>query len=120
MADERFLAQLWATIESRRADEGATQSYTRRLLAEPSKIRKKIAEEAYEVNEAHQSLLDGKDSKDHLAHEAADLLYHLFVLLASADVTPSAVYAVLERRHAPQPVAGGSAPAAGGGNPKTP
>jgi phosphoribosyl-ATP pyrophosphohydrolase len=101
MADERFLAQLWATIESRRADEGATESYTRRLLREPGKVRKKVIEEAYEVNEAHQGLLAGRDSQDHLAHEAADLLYHLFVLLASADVTPSAVYAVLERRHAP-------------------
>ena len=103
MADERFLAQLWAVIESRRADEGATTSYTRQLLANPSKIRRKVTEEAYEVNEAHQALLDGKDSKDHLAHEAADLLYHLFVLLASADVTPQAVYAVLERRHNPIP-----------------
>ena len=99
MADEKFLAQLWATIESRRADDGATESYTRKLLAAPGKIRKKVIEEAYEVNEAHQALLDGRDSKDHLAHEAADLLYHLFVLLASADVTPSAVYAVLDRRH---------------------
>jgi len=103
MADERFLAQLWAVIESRRADESATESYTRKLLASPSKIRRKVTEEAYEVNEAHQALLDGKDSKDHLAHEAADLLYHLFVLLASADVSPQAVYAVLERRHHPAP-----------------
>ena len=103
MADERFLAQLWATIESRRADEGATESYTRRLLSQPAKIRRKIAEEAYEVNEAHQALVDGKDTKDHLAHEAADLLYHLFVLLASADVTPTEVYGVLERRHRPAP-----------------
>ena len=109
MADERFLAQLWATIESRRADDSATESYTRKLLANPAKIRRKIAEEAYEVNEAHQALVDGQDSKDHLAHEAADLLYHLLVLLASADVTPSAVYAVLERRHG-----------APGGGPKTP
>jgi phosphoribosyl-ATP pyrophosphohydrolase len=100
MSDERFLAQLWATIESRRADEGATGSYTRKLLLAPAKIRRKIAEEAYEVNEAHQALMDGRDTKDHLAHEAADLVYHLFVLLASADVTPSEVYAVLERRHA--------------------
>jgi phosphoribosyl-ATP pyrophosphohydrolase len=109
MADERFLAQLWATIESRRADESAGESYTRKLLAQPAKIRRKIIEEAYEVNEAHQGLLDGRDSQDHLAHEAADLLYHLFVLLASADVTPSAVYAVLERRHAP-PGGGASVP----------
>ena len=113
MADERFLAQLWATIESRKADESAAQSYTRQLLADPSQIRRKIAEEAYEVNEAHQALLNGKDSKDHVAHEAADLLYHLFVLLASADVTPSAVYGVLERRHAPRVPAGATRPSTG-------
>jgi phosphoribosyl-ATP pyrophosphohydrolase len=112
MADERFLAQLWATIESRKADEGAAKSYTRQLLQAPPKIRRKIIEEAYEVNEAHQALVDGEDSKDHLAHEAADLLYHLFVLLASADVTPTEVYAVLERRHRP-----GMPGAGGGGNP---
>ena len=99
MADERFLAQLWATIESRKADESASQSYTRQLLANPPKIRRKIIEEAYEVNEAHQALMAGHDSKDHLAHEAADLVYHLLVLLASVDVTPSEVYSVLERRH---------------------
>jgi len=103
MADERFLAQLWATIESRKADESAAKSYTRQLLETPPKIRRKIIEEAYEVNEAHQALLAGHDTKDHLAHEAADLLYHLFVLLASADVTPTAVYGVLERRHRPTP-----------------
>jgi phosphoribosyl-ATP pyrophosphohydrolase len=114
MADEHFLAQLWAVIESRRADESASESYTRKLLADPPKIRRKIAEEAYEVNEAHQALMDGKDSQDHLAHEAADLVYHLFVLLASADVTPSAVYSVLERRHGvPAAGAGGSGPGVG-------
>ena len=114
MADERFLAQLWATIESRKADPGAHDSYTRKLLGDPSKIRKKIIEEAYEVNEAHQALVAGQDSKDHLAHEAADLVYHLFVALASADVTPTEVYAVLERRHGapPRSKAGG-----GGGTP---
>jgi phosphoribosyl-ATP pyrophosphohydrolase len=112
MADERFLAQLWAVIESRKADESASESYTRKLLADPPKIRRKIAEEAYEVNEAHQALMDGKDSPDHLAHEAADLLYHLLVLLASVDVTPSAVYSVLERRHGAQAGStGGSGPA---------
>jgi phosphoribosyl-ATP pyrophosphohydrolase len=100
MADERFLAQLWATIESRKADEGQSESYTKKLLAEPAKIRRKIIEEAYEVNEAHQALLDGRDSKDHLAHEAADLVYHLLVLLASVDVTPAEVWTVLEHRHA--------------------
>jgi phosphoribosyl-ATP pyrophosphohydrolase len=113
MADERFLAQLWATIESRKADESASKSYTRELLAAPPRIRRKIIEEAYEVNEAHQALADGKDTKDHLAHEAADLLYHLFVLLSSADVTPSEVYAILSRRHQPAP----TPKPGGGGNP---
>ncbi len=106
MADEHVLAKLWAVIESRKADEGAKESYTRKLLANPSKARKKVAEEAYEVNEAHQALLAGRDSKDHLANEAADLVYHLLVLLASADVTPTEVYAILERRHASPPAAG--------------
>lgn len=100
MADERFLAQLWAVIESRKADDAGTRSYTRELLGDPSRIRRKVAEEAYEVNEAHQALLSGRDTKDHVANEVADLLYHLLVLLASVDVTPSEVYAVLERRHA--------------------
>jgi phosphoribosyl-ATP pyrophosphohydrolase len=113
MPDERFLAQLWATIESRKADESATKSYTRQLLDEPPRIRRKIIEEAYEVNEAHQALVDGHDTKDHLAHEAADLLYHLLVLLASADVTPTEVYAVLQRRHRP----GAAQAAEGGGTP---
>ena len=107
MADERFLAQLWATIESRKADETATKSYTRQLLETPPRIRRKIIEEAYEVNEAHQALVAGHDTKDHLSHEVADLLYHLMVLLASADVTPTEVYGVLERRH--RPVNGGGA-----------
>lgn len=102
MADERFLAQLWATIESRKADDSQSESYTRKLLANPPKIRKKIIEEAYEVNEAHQALMDGRDTKDHLAHEAADLVYHLLVLLSSSDVTPAEVWTVLEHRHAPK------------------
>ena len=60
MADERFLAQLWATIESRKADLGQTESYTRQLLSNPSKVRRKVIEEAYEVNEAHQALEGGQ------------------------------------------------------------
>ena len=88
----------WATIESRKADLGQTES-TRQLLSNPSKARRKVIEEAYEVNEAHQALDAGRDTKDHLAHEAADLLYHLYALLASADVTPAEVYSVPERRH---------------------
>jgi phosphoribosyl-ATP pyrophosphohydrolase len=105
MADERFLAQLWATIEARRDDPSAERSYTRQLLAAPAKARRKVVEEAYEVAEAQQGLLAGQDTREHLALEAADLVYHLFVVLASAGVAPGDVYAVLEKRHgqAPRP-----------------
>ena len=106
MADERFLAQLWSTIEARRADPGAAQSYTRQLLAKPAKARRKVVEEAYEVAEAQQGLLAGQDTREHLALEAADLVYHLFVVLASAGVTPGEVYGVLEKRHGTRPPGG--------------
>jgi phosphoribosyl-ATP pyrophosphohydrolase len=99
MADERFLAELWSTIEARKADPGAEQSYTRQLLAKPSKARRKVIEEAYEVAEAQQGILAGQDTRDHLAQEAADVIYHLFVVMASAGVEPDEVWAVLESRH---------------------
>ena len=58
-------------------------------------------EEAYEVAEAQQGILAGQDTAAHLAEEAADVIYHLFVVLASAGVTPAQVYGVLEQRHGP-------------------
>ena len=102
MADERFLATLWQTIEDRKNDPKAEGSYTRKLLAVPAKARRKVVEEAYEVAEAQQGLLAGQDTKEHLALEAADLVYHLFVVMASAGVSPADVYAVLEQRHGPR------------------
>lgn len=123
MATEKILAKVWAAIESRRATlefpsidslvGNGSQSPlrvpfdTRALLQNPSKLRKKFNEEAYELNEAHQALLGDQEvdigekfgARDHVAREAADVLWHLFVLLASADVTPKEVYAVMERRH---------------------
>jgi len=106
MADERFLSQLWSTIEARRDDPSAEKSYTRQLLAAPAKARRKVVEEAYEVAEAQQGLLAGQDTREHLALEAADLVYHLFVVLASAGVTPGEVYGVLEKRHGTRPPGG--------------
>ena len=99
MADERFLATLWKTIEARRDDPAELESYTRKLLAAPAKARRKLIEEAYEVVEAQQGLLAGQDTAAHLALEGADLVYHLFVVLASAGVTPAQVYEALEARH---------------------
>jgi phosphoribosyl-ATP pyrophosphohydrolase len=114
MSTEHTLDKLWATIESRRNDPTAGARLpphyafnTAVLLQNPSKLRKKLNEETYELNEAHQALLAGVEvdigskfgAHEHVAREAADVLWHVYVLLASANVTPEEVYAVMERRH---------------------
>jgi phosphoribosyl-ATP pyrophosphohydrolase len=74
---------LWATIEQRReADPSA--SYTARLLTEhEDRLLKKIAEESGEV------VMAAKDADpDHLRYEAADLVYHLLVVMARWGLTP--------------------------------
>ena len=40
-----------------------------------------------------------KDDRDEMANEAADLLYHLMVLLADADMALADAVAVLRARH---------------------
>jgi len=87
------LGRLEATIRERRSADTDT-SYTARLLAGgPRRSAEKVVEEAGEVTAA---ALVGTD--DEVAGEAADLLYHLLVLLASREVALSDVLAVLEAR----------------------
>lgn len=87
------LNELEATIGERRtADPEA--SYTARLLADgPRRPAQKVVEEAGEVAIA---ALDGTD--DELAGEAADLLYHLLVVLAARNVPLTRVTDVLRER----------------------
>jgi phosphoribosyl-ATP pyrophosphohydrolase/phosphoribosyl-AMP cyclohydrolase len=54
------------------------QSYTARLLADPPRIGEKVREEAAEVVRSA-----AEESTERVAQEAADLVYHLAVLLAS-------------------------------------
>ena len=88
-----FLEELGATISERR-NASPDSSWTARLLASgPEKCAEKFGEEAVEaVIEAV------KGDKAHLTAEAADVLYHLLVMLASRDVTLEEVLAELERR----------------------
>ena len=65
------------TIEARRAADPSA-SYTAQLLSDPPLIGAKVEEEAEEVARAA-----AEESDDRVADEAADLLYHLAVLLAS-------------------------------------
>lgn len=87
------LERLAATIKARRT-EAAAKSYTRQLLdAGPEKCAKKLGEEAVET------VIAGVHQDDAaLKAEAADLLYHLLVLLEARGVAFRDVLAVLEGR----------------------
>lgn len=90
------LDQLMAVIESRRAGS-PEESYTSRLLSGGvAKIGEKILEEAAEVVEAADE--PGKEGKESLIREGADLLYHLMVMLACRDSRLAEVEAELARR----------------------
>jgi len=88
--------QLFALIVDRKARR-PEHSYTTRLLdGGTAKIGEKVLEEAGEVVEAAAE--SGEDGRQHLIHEAADLVYHLWVMLALRDVTLDDVQAELARR----------------------
>ncbi len=89
-----FLATLDALIARRHA-ERPSGSYTTRLFeAGPTRIAQKVGEEGVEV-----ALAGSSGSAEQLAGEAADLLYHLLVLLRSRDVPLSRVLDELAARH---------------------
>lgn len=87
------LEKLAATIEARKGADPAS-SWTAKLLSKgPEKAAEKFGEEAIEaVIEAV------KGDRDRLTAEAADVLYHLLVMLASRELTLDDVLAELERR----------------------
>lgn len=92
MSDE-ILKDLAATIGKRRSAQGDT-SYTRQLLdGGAERCAKKLAEEAAETVIAAVSQDAGA-----LKREAADLLYHLLVLLEAREVSLDDVLAELESR----------------------
>ena len=80
-APHEALPALERTIAERR-DAAPDESYTARLLADPSHIGEKVREEAAEV----ASAADG-ESEQRVREEAADVLYHLSVLLASRGLS---------------------------------
>jgi phosphoribosyl-ATP pyrophosphohydrolase/phosphoribosyl-AMP cyclohydrolase len=77
-----------------RIGESPEKSYTARLLqAGPPRIGQKVGEEGVELAIAAQS-----DDRQAIANEAADLLYHLAVLLESKGVSVSDISSVLSSR----------------------
>jgi phosphoribosyl-ATP pyrophosphohydrolase/phosphoribosyl-AMP cyclohydrolase len=86
------LPALERTLRSR-AVERPDGSYTVKLLDDRELIGAKVEEEAEEVIRAAREETDKR-----VAEEAADLLYHLSVLLVSRGVSQSAVMEVLNDR----------------------
>jgi phosphoribosyl-ATP pyrophosphohydrolase/phosphoribosyl-AMP cyclohydrolase len=83
-------------LERTLADRASTRpqgSYTVALLDDPELIGAKVQEEAEEVSRAAR-----EESDQRVAEEAADLLYHLEVLLASRGLSIEAALAVLNDR----------------------
>ena len=82
---ERTIAQ--------RAQSGPDDSYTAKLLADPELARAKVQEEAEEVARA-----SGEETDERLAEEAADLIYHLAVLLRERGMSLADAERVLDGR----------------------
>lgn len=87
------LERLFATIESRKGADPDT-SWTARLLEQgPEKAAEKFGEEAVEA------IIEAvRGDREKLTAEAADVLYHLLVMLAARDVSLSDVLQELARR----------------------
>lgn len=88
------LDRLAATIAARKGADPET-SWTAKLLAKgPEKCAEKFGEEAVEA------IIEAvKGDREKLTYEAADVLYHLLVMLAARDVALDEVLAELDRRH---------------------
>ena len=88
-------------IVRERAAASPEESYTAKLVAGgPARPAKKLGEEAVEA-----AIAAVQGDRDGLTAEAADVLYHLLVVLRAADVPLEAVMAELERRTAQSGIA---------------
>jgi phosphoribosyl-ATP pyrophosphohydrolase/phosphoribosyl-AMP cyclohydrolase len=91
-APHETLPVLERTI-AERASSRPEGSYTASLLADPAGASAKVQEEAEEVvRAAHE------ESDERVAEEAADLIYHLVVLLRGRDLTLADAERVLDGR----------------------
>lgn len=88
-----YLLELQDTIESRR-NASTERSYTAQLFAAgSSRIAQKVGEEGVEV-----AIAAAQGDRPRLKAEAADLLYHLLVLLRSQELSLEDVVTELAQR----------------------
>ena len=96
-----WLEALWVTIAARAAERPAG-SYTTTLLdGGVDMVARKVTEEATEVLMAAKddATASSPETREALAGEAADLIYHALVLLAERGLPPVAVIETLRARH---------------------
>jgi len=86
------LPALERTIADRKVQK-RSGSYTAALLADPDRIGEKVEEEAEEVARAAR-----EESDERVAEEAADVLYHLSVLLAGRGLRLADAETILDGR----------------------
>ena len=93
LTEQEALPALERTIADRAAAGDTGGSYTAQLLADPPFVGEKVREEAEEVARAAR-----EETDDRVDNEAADVLYHLTVLLHSRKRTLADVEEVLDGR----------------------
>ena len=94
MGQLEFLTTLESVIQDR-LNNPTEASYTARLAAEGEvRVAKKLGEEAVEV-----ALAAVAETPSRLTEEAADLLYHLLLILNMRGLSLETVVTELERRH---------------------
>jgi len=94
LTEQEALPALERTIGERAAAGDTGGSYTARLLADPAFAGEKVQEEAEEVARAAR-----EEADERVAEEAADVLYHLTVLLRTRGLRlADAERVLLERR----------------------
>jgi phosphoribosyl-ATP pyrophosphohydrolase/phosphoribosyl-AMP cyclohydrolase len=92
LAPHEVLPSLERTI-AQRAQARPAGSYTAALLADPGLIAEKVCEEADEVARAARA-----ESEERVSEEAADVVYHLAVLLRSRGLSLADAERVLDGR----------------------
>jgi phosphoribosyl-ATP pyrophosphohydrolase/phosphoribosyl-AMP cyclohydrolase len=92
--DLSFLEELESIIDNR-AQEAGKDSYTASLLsAGPKRIAQKVGEEGVEL-----AIATVAGDRDEIINEAADLAYHMLVLLRSQGLSLTDLVATLKSRH---------------------
>ncbi len=96
MTDTAFLEKLEGVIRQRLA-QSPEGSYTAKIASQGMlKVAQKLGEEGVEL-----ALAAAAQDSARVTAEAADLVYHLLLLLAMRQLTLADVVAELERRHKP-------------------